>query len=73
MWEGIDDNQPTKHVLTWAVERMKNNMLIWVTDGTYGRDRADYLCGVGWIIFCTATGKRLMGTCWERSNAVTMY
>ena len=52
---------------------MKNNMLIWVTDGTYGRDRADYLCGVGWIIFCTATGKRLMEPCWERSNAVTMY
>ena len=73
MWEGIDDSQSTKHDLAWAVEGMKNNTLIWVTDGSYDKDRAIYLCGVGWIIFCTATGNRLTGSCWESSNAASSY
>jgi hypothetical protein len=51
MWEGINKSQPTKHNLTWMVEGMKSNTLIWVTDGSYDRKRAADLCGVGWIIF----------------------
>ena len=73
MWGGIDNSQSTKHDLMWAVEGMKKHPLIWVTDGLYNKDRAVDLCGVGWIIFCTATGKRLTGSCWERSNAASSY
>ena len=73
MWEEIDDSQFTKHDLTWAVEGMKNHSFIWVTDGSYDKDRAIDLCSVGWIIFCTATGNRLPGLCWERSNAASSY
>ncbi len=51
MWESIDKSQQTKHNLTWLVESMKSNTLIWVTDGSYDRKRAADLCGVGWIIF----------------------
>ena len=35
MWESIDKSQQTKHNLTWLVEGMKSNTLIWVTDGSY--------------------------------------
>ena len=35
MCVGIDDDQPIKHVLKWAVKGMKNNTLIWMTDSLY--------------------------------------
>jgi hypothetical protein len=35
MWEGIKAAQPTKRDLTWLVEGMKSNTLVWVTDGSY--------------------------------------
>jgi len=73
MWEGIDNSQSTKHDMTWAVDGMKNHTLIWVTDGSYDKDRAIDICSVGWIIFCTATGNRLTGLCWERSNGPSSY
>jgi len=40
MWESIDKSQQTKHNLTWLVEGMKSNTLIWVTDGSYNQKRA---------------------------------
>jgi hypothetical protein len=33
MWEGIDAAQTTKRDLTWLVEGMKSNTLVWITDG----------------------------------------
>ena len=73
MWVRTYPLDHQKHDLTWAVEGITNNMLIWVTDGSYNTDKAVDLCGVGWILFCTATGKRLTGLCWERSNAASLY
>ncbi len=73
MWKSIDKSQQTKHNLTWLVEGMKSNTLIWVTDGSYNRKRAADLCGVGWIIFCNKTGLWLTGTFWERSPAASSY
>ena len=74
MWESIDKSQQTKHNLTWLVEGMKSNTLLWVTDRLYDRKRAADLCGVGWIIFCSKTGLRLTaGTFWERSPVVISY
>jgi hypothetical protein len=35
MWEGINEAQPTKRDLTWLVEGLKLNTLVWVTDGLY--------------------------------------
>jgi hypothetical protein len=65
--------QQTKHNLTWLVEGMKSNTLIWVTDGSYDRKRAADLCRVGWIIFCNKIGLRLTGTFWERSPVASSY
>ena len=73
MWEGIDDNQPTKHELTWIVEGMRNRTLSWVTDGSYNRKIAEKISGVGWVIFCTKTGKRLTGWFWEKSESADSY
>jgi hypothetical protein len=60
MWEGIEDGQATKCDLSWLVQEMKSDSLLWVTDGSYDRKRAPVLSGVGWIIFCQRTGKRLV-------------
>ncbi len=56
MWEGIDEDHTTKDDVTWIAEGMRNNTLIWVTDGSYDRKNAKELSGAGWIIFCTKTG-----------------
>ncbi len=40
MWKGIDDDQDTKSDMTWIVEGMMHNLLIWVTDSSYNRKKA---------------------------------
>ena len=73
MWEGIEDSQRTKHDLTWLIQGMRTGSLTWVTDGSYDRKRAPVISGVGWIIFCTNTGNRLVGSFWERSLSASSY
>jgi hypothetical protein len=73
MWEGINENQTSKHDLTWLVDVMKNKTLILVTDGSYDKLRAADLSGIGWVVLCTRTGKRLTGWCWERSTTADSY
>ncbi len=62
MWDGIEDSQDTKQDLSWLIESMKTGLLLWVTDGSYDRKCAAVISGVGWIIFCQTTGKRLVGS-----------
>jgi hypothetical protein len=73
MWEGVKDSQPTKHDLSWLIQGMEINSLIWVTDGSYDRKRAPAISGVGWIIFCQTSGKRLVGSFWEKSPTASSY
>ncbi len=47
MWKGIKDGQATKSDLSWLVQGMRSNSLLWVTDGSYDRKRAPTLSGVG--------------------------
>ncbi len=62
MWEGIEAGKDSPYKMSWVAEGMTNNSLVWVTDGSYNREKAINLCGVGWIIFCTKTGFCLTGT-----------
>ena len=73
MWEGINNDQETKSDTTWLADGMTNSLLIWVTDGSYNQKKVWDLSGVGWIIFCTRTGKRLVGTFWEKSARANLY
>jgi hypothetical protein len=73
MWEGVEDSQATKHDLSWLIQGMETNTLIWVIDGSYDRKRASVISGVGWIIFCQMTGKRLVGSFWEKSPLASLY
>jgi hypothetical protein len=73
MWNGVDDMQHTKHDLTWIVEGIKANSLIWVTDGLHGRKKATDLSGAGWMIFCKRTGLKLTGNFWECSVSASSY
>ncbi len=59
--------------MTWVVEGMMNNSLIWVTDGLYDRKNAIDLCRLGWIIFCTKTGIHLTATFWEKSILASSF
>jgi hypothetical protein len=74
MWEGIEDGQATKHNLSWLVQGMESNTLLWVTDSSYDRKRTPtVLSGGGWIIFCQTTSKRLVGFFWENSPLASSY
>jgi hypothetical protein len=73
MWERIENDQETKEDATWIANGMRHNLLIWVTDGSYNRKKASNLSGVGWIICCTRTGLRLVGTFWENSTWANLY
>ena len=73
MWDGIEDSQGKKLDLSWLIEGMRTNLLLWVTDGSYDRKRAPVISGVGWIVFCKTTGKRLVGSFWEKSPSASSY
>jgi hypothetical protein len=73
MWEGIEAGKDLPYNMSWVVEGMANNSLVWVTGGSYNRKKAINLCGVGWIIFCTKTGLHLTGTFWGKSNLASSY
>ncbi len=47
MWESIDKSQQAKHNLTWLVEGMKSNTLLWVTDRTTGKGQQIYAVSAG--------------------------
>jgi hypothetical protein len=64
MWEGIEADKDSQYNISWVAEGLTNHSLVWVTDGSYNRNKAIDLCGVGWIIFCTKTGLQLTGTVW---------
>jgi hypothetical protein len=53
MWEGIEAGKDSPYNMSWVMEGMTNNSLVWVTDSSYNRKKAFDLWGVGWIIFCT--------------------
>lgn len=57
MWEDIDMSQWTAEDLTWILEGITQNTLIWTAGGSYDRKRAPLVSGKGWVIYCQATGK----------------
>ncbi len=73
MWEGVEDSQPTKHDLSWLIQGIEINSLIWVTDSSYDRNCAPAISGVGLIIFCQTSGKQMVGLFWEKSPAASLY
>jgi hypothetical protein len=73
MWEDIDFMQETTQDLKWGAKGMKNNTLVWTTDGSYDRNQAADLSAVGWIIFCKRTGLQMTGTFWEKSPSASLF
>ncbi len=73
MWEDIDFTQTTTQDLQWIAEGMKNNTLVWTTDGSYVRKKAADLSVVGWIIFCKDSGLQMTGTFWEKSPLASLF
>jgi hypothetical protein len=67
MWNDINPREYPKDDMKWIAEGMTEGSLIWTTDGSYNIKRVADLLGVGWIIFCNSTCKRITGSFWERS------
>ncbi len=73
MWREISNGNKPKDDMQWVADGMMAGTLIWTTDRSYDRKKAVDLSGVGWIIFCKATGKRLTGSFWERSITASSF
>ena len=39
--------------MSWLVDRMKNNTIVWCTDGSYHRKHEPKVSRVGWMAYCT--------------------
>ena len=70
MWANIGNDGTT---LDWVVSALSEGTAIWVTDGSYNRETAPHVSGAGWVLYCTATGKRLYGNFYEFSEAAGSY
>jgi hypothetical protein len=57
MWQEISNGDKPKDDTQWVADGMMVGTLIWTTNGSYDRKKAADLSGVGWIIFCKATGQ----------------
>ena len=66
MWRDITNSGRPNEDMQWVADGMTSGtLIIWTTGGSYGRKRAADLSGVGWIIFCKATGQHITGSFWE--------
>ena len=52
---------------------MREGTLVWCADGSYKRKTAPDVCGVGWVVECTKTGKKLEGFFFEISDDANAY
>jgi hypothetical protein len=73
MWRDVSNGNKPKDEMQWVAEGMTAGTLIWTTDGSYDRKKAADLSGVGWIIFCKATGQRITGSFWEQSSTASLF
>ncbi len=73
MWQEISNGNKPKDDMQWVADGMMAGTLIWTTDRSYDRKKAKDLLGVGWIIFCKATGQQLTGSFWERSITAGLF
>ena len=73
MWDQFHLDDPSSADLTWLVTAIRNNTAVWVTDGSFDRKRAPTVSSAGWIVHCTATGRRLSSSFFERSPSASSY
>ena len=69
MWKKLD----FKEDLRWVSEALESGTLVCVTDGSFNRKRAHNICGAGWVIHCTRTGKQIKGAFVEHSTSASSY
>mmetsp|Transcript_5434 Transcript_5434/g.9896 ORF Transcript_5434/g.9896 Transcript_5434/m.9896 type:complete len:189 (+) Transcript_5434:419-985(+) len=73
MWDCLHFDKDAKQDLTWLVEAITNDTAVWVTDGLYDRKKAPTVSGVGWLVYCTATGRGPTGSFYEISPSANNY
>ena len=72
MWEHMTDETKNQD-FSWIETAMKEGTLVWCADGSYKRKVAPDVCGVGWVVECTKTGKRLEGLFYEVTEDANGY
>ena len=72
MWDGVDNPTQTDDK-TWLVDGMKDNTIVWCTDGLYHRKLAPKVSGAGWMAYCTKTDNKMTGNSLEISDDAGSY
>jgi hypothetical protein len=62
MWEHVKDEDSD---MSWVRDAMVNGTLLAMTDGSYDRERAKDVSGLGLILLCTASRRTLRGSFYE--------
>ena len=59
--------------MTWPVDIMKNNVIMWCTDGSYHRKNVPEVSGAGWMAYYTKTNNNTTGNSYEMSEDAGFY
>ena len=70
MWEEIENDGAG---IQWILDSLTNGTAVLVTDGSYFKDDAPHISGAGWVLKCSHTGHRLMGSFHEVSEYANSY
>ena len=73
IWESLNLDQTSHKDLSWLIHAVKNDTAIWVRDGSYDRKWAPTISGAGWLVYCSATEHKLVGSFYNISPAASSY
>ena len=72
MWENVTEDTKNQD-FDWIEKAMREGTLVWCADGSYKRKVDPDVCGVGWVVECSKTGRRLEGMFYEVSEDANAY
>ena len=70
MWEHIVEDNIN---VNWIRDALVNGTSLAVIDGSYDREKAPTVSGLGWMIVCTACQRTLWGSFFEVSQSAGSY
>ena len=72
MWESLHLDQTLHMDLAWLIHATKNGTALWV-NGSYDQKRAPTISGADWLVYCSATGRKLAGSFYQIPLAASSY
>lgn len=70
MWKNRTGNSED---MAWLATALMNGTALLATDGSFNVNKSALISGAGWIIYCSATGKKIQGSAYKKSAGASSY